>query len=126
MQKIIIATPHAPAAIGPYSQAILAGDTLYCSGQIALHPSTGALIIDSIAVETEQIMKNIAAVLKAADMNFENIVKCSIFMSSMDHYAAINEVYARYFTSSAPAREAVAVLTLPKEVNVEISVIAVR
>ena len=126
MSKKIISTPNAPAAIGPYSQAVLAGDTLYCSGQIAIDPSTGNLLTQDIATETEQVMKNITAVLAAADMDFTHIVKCSIFMSSMDHYAAINEVYARYFTSNPPAREAVAVKTLPKEVNVEISVTAVR
>ncbi len=126
MNKKIISTTTAPAAIGPYSQAILAGDTLYCSGQIALDPVSGELVIDSIASETEQVMKNIVAVLTAAEMSLDNVVKCSIFMSSMGHYAAINEVYARYFTKNPPAREAVAVKTLPKEVNVEISVIAVR
>jgi len=126
MNKKIISTTTAPAAIGPYSQAILAGDTLYCSGQIALDPVSGELVIDSIASETEQVMKNIVAVLTAAEMSLENVVKCSIFMSSMDHYAAINDVYARFFTKNPPAREAVAVKTLPKEVNVEISVIAVR
>ncbi len=126
MSKKIISTPNAPAAIGPYSQAVLAGDTLYCSGQIAIDPATGNLLTQDIATETKQVMKNIAAVLAAANMDFTHIVKCSIFMSSMDHYAAINEVYARYFTSNPPAREAVAVKTLPKEVNVEISVVAVR
>ena len=126
MSKKIISTAKAPAAIGPYSQAILAGDTLYCSGQIALDPQTGKLVMDSISIETEQIMKNIAEVLKAADMSFSNVVKCSIFMSSMDHYGEINEVYAQYFSDNPPAREAVAVKTLPKEVNVEISVIAVK
>lgn len=126
MNKKIISTATAPAAIGPYSQAILAGDTLYCSGQIALDSVSGELVIDSIASETEQVMKNIVAVLTAAEMSLDNVVKCCIFMSSMDHYAAINEVYARYFTKNPPAREAVAVKTLPKEVNVEISVIAVR
>jgi len=126
MSKKIISTAKAPAAIGPYSQAILAGDTLYCSGQIALDPQTGKLVMDSISIETEQIMKNIAEVLKVADMSFSNVVKCSIFMSSMDHYGEINEVYAQYFSDNPPAREAVAVKTLPKEVNVEISVIAVK
>ena len=126
MNKKIISTATAPAAIGPYSQAILAGDTLYCSGQIALDPVSGELTMDSIESETEQVMKNIVAVLTAAEMSLDNVVKCSIFMSSMGHYAAINEVYARFFTKNPPAREAVAVKTLPKEVNVEISVIAVR
>lgn len=126
MSKKIISTSNAPAAIGPYSQAVLAGDTLYCSGQIALNPATGELVMDSITAETEQVMTNVAAVLRAADMDFTHVVKCSIFMSSMEHYAAVNAVYAKYFSSDPPAREAVAVKTLPKEVNLEISVIAVR
>ena len=126
MGKIIVNTPNAPAAIGPYSQAILAGNTLYCSGQIALDPATGSLVMDSIAAETHQIMKNVIAVLEEAKMSLDSVVKCSIFMSSMDHYAAINEVYSEYFQENPPAREAVAVKTLPKKVNVEISVIAVR
>ena len=126
MSKKIISTSNAPAAIGPYSQAVLAGDILYCSGQIALNPATGELVMDSITAETEQVMTNVAAVLKAADMDFTHVVKCSIFMSSMEHYAAVNAVYAKYFSSDPPAREAVAVKTLPKEVNLEISVIAVR
>ena len=126
MNKKIINTIDAPAAIGPYSQAVLAGETLYCSGQIALDPISGKLVINSIPSETEQIIKNIMAVLAAAEMSLDNVVKCSIFMSSMDHYTAVNEVYAKYFSKNPPAREAVAVKTLPKEVNVEISVIAVR
>ena len=125
MGKIIINTSNAPAAIGPYSQAILAGDTLYCSGQIALDPATDNLVTESIAAETHQIMKNVIAVLEEAKMSLDNVVKCSIFMSSMEHYEAINEVYSEYFQVNPPAREAVAVKTLPKEVNVEISVIAV-
>jgi 2-iminobutanoate/2-iminopropanoate deaminase len=125
MTKKIINTTEAPAAIGPYSQAVLVGDTLYCSGQIAINPNTGDLVIDSIQAETEQVMRNIKAVLKAADMDFSNVVKCSIFMSSMEHYGDINAVYATYFSENPPAREAVAVKTLPKEVNVEISLIAV-
>lgn len=126
MSKKIISTSNAPAAIGPYSQAVLVGNTLYCSGQIALDPVTGELVMDSIAAETEQVMTNVAAVLKAADMDFTHVVKCSIFMSSMEHYATINTVYAKYFSSAPPAREAVAVKTLPKEVNVEITVVAVK
>ncbi len=126
MSKKIISTANAPSAIGPYSQAILAGDTLYCSGQIAINPETGNLVLDNIEVETHQVMKNIEAVLDAAQMSLKNVVKCSIFMSSMNHYKTINEVYATYFTDNPPAREAVAVKTLPKDVNVEISVIAVK
>jgi 2-iminobutanoate/2-iminopropanoate deaminase len=126
MNKKIISTANAPAAIGPYSQAVLAGDTLYCSGQIALDPISGELIVGDIIAETNQVLQNVRAVLAEAGMDFANVVKCSIFMSSMEHYAAINEVYATYFTENPPAREAVAVKTLPKEVNVEITVIAVR
>jgi len=124
--KKIINTSNAPAAIGPYSQAVFANDTLYCSGQIALDPLSGELVLSSIEEETEQVMKNIEAVLTAAKMKFEHVVKCSIFMSSIEHYDKINEVYARYFTNNPPAREAVAVKTLPKSVNVEISVIACK
>jgi 2-iminobutanoate/2-iminopropanoate deaminase len=126
MNKKIISTANAPAAIGPYSQAVLAGDTLYCSGQIALDPISGELIVGDIMAETNQVLQNVGAVLAEAGMDFANVVKCSIFMSSMEHYAAINEVYATYFTENPPAREAVAVKTLPKEVNVEITVTAVR
>ncbi len=121
-----IHTDGAPKAIGPYSQAILAGNTLFCSGQIAINPETGNLVLDSIEAETHQVLKNIGAVLQAADMDYSNIVKSSIFMASMDDYATINDVYAKYFTDIPPAREAVAVKTLPKSVNVEISVIAVK
>ena len=124
--KKIINTSDAPAAIGPYSQAVFANDTLYCSGQIALDPLSGELVLTSIEEETEQVMKNIEAVLTAAKMKFEHVVKCTIFMSSMEYYDEINEVYARYFTNNPPAREAVAVKTLPKSVNVEISVIACK
>lgn len=125
-QRKIIHTDDAPKAIGPYSQAVLAGNTLYCSGQIALNPQTGELVMDSIEAETHQVLKNVGAVLKEAGMSYENVVKASIFMATMDDYAKINEVYASYFTSNPPAREAVAVKTLPKNVNVEISVIAVK
>ena len=124
--KRIISSPDAPSAIGPYSQATEAGGTVYLSGQIALDPSTGELVMDDIKTETEQVMKNLGAVLKAAGLGYEHVVKCSIFMSSMDHYAEVNEVYGRYFTADPPAREAVAVKTLPKSVNVEVSAIAVR
>jgi 2-iminobutanoate/2-iminopropanoate deaminase len=124
--KKVINTKNAPKAIGPYSQAILSGNTLYCSGQIAINPDTGNLVIENITAETNQVMKNILAVLKAADMNFENVVKCSIFMKDMNDYAAINEVYAKHFEDNPPAREAVQVSVLPKNVNVEISIIAVK
>ncbi len=123
--KRVISTKNAPEAIGPYSQAILSNGTLYCSGQIAINPKTGNLVIDNITNETTQVMQNIAEVLKAANMNFKNVVKCSIFMKSMQDYAEINKTYAKYFDKKPPAREAVEVSVLPKNVNVEISVIAV-
>lgn len=122
--KKIISTKNAPAAIGPYSQAILTNNTLYCSGQIAINPTTGDLVINNIKDETNQVMQNILAILKAANMNFNNVVKCSIFMKDMNHYSEINEVYSKYFDQDPPAREAVQVSVLPKNVNVEISVIA--
>ena len=124
--KKVISTKNAPAAIGPYSQAILSNNTLYCSGQIAINPATGNLVMDNITTETSQVMQNISAVLTAADMDFSNVVKCSIFMKDMNDYAAINEVYAKSFGDNPPAREAVQVSVLPKNVNVEISVIAVK
>ena len=124
--KKVINTENAPTAIGPYSQAILSGNTLYCSGQIAINPDTGNLVIENITAETNQVMKNILALLKEADMNFENVVKCTIFMKDMNDYSAINEVYAKSFSENPPAREAVQVSVLPKNVNVEISIIAVK
>ena len=124
--KKVISTQKAPKAIGPYSQAILSGNTLYCSGQIAINPETGKLILSSISEETNQIMKNISEVLNAAEMNLSNVVKCSIFMKDMGQYSEINDVYASYFSENPPAREAIEVSVLPKNVNVEISVIAVK
>jgi len=126
MEKKIIVIPNAPKPIGPYNQAILAGNTLYCSGQIAIVPETGELIQGSIEAETRQVMKNVGAVLNAADMDYSNIVKTSIFMADMNKYSQINEVYAEFFEKDFPAREAVQVSRLPKDVNVEISVIAVK
>jgi 2-iminobutanoate/2-iminopropanoate deaminase len=124
--KKVISTKNAPAAIGPYSQAILSNNTLYCSGQIAINPATGNLVMENITAETSQVMQNILAVLTSADMDFSNVVKCSIFMKNMNDYAAINEVYAKSFGDNPPAREAIQVSVLPKNVNVEISVIAVK
>ena len=124
--KQIISTENAPAAIGPYSQAILSNNTLYCSGQIAINPETGDVVMDNITNETTQVMQNISAVLKEADMDFSNVVKCSIFMKRMEDYAEINKVYAMSFINNPPAREAIQVSALPKNVNVEISVIAVK
>lgn len=125
--KRIIRTENAPAPIGPYNQAILAGNTLYVSGQIALDPKTNQLKSGSISEETQQVMANLKAVLAEAEMSFENVVKASIFISDMNNFAKINEVYSKYFDEkNAPARETVEVANLPKFVNVEISVIAVR
>lgn len=126
MEKKIIVIPNAPKPIGPYNQAVLVGNTLYCSGQIAIVPQTGEMVQDSIEAETRQVMKNVGAVLKAADMDYSNIVKTSIFMADMNQYSQINEVYAEFFEKDFPAREAVQVSRLPKDVNVEISVIAVK
>ncbi|TAF74151.1 MAG: RidA family protein [Flavobacterium sp.] len=126
MKKIIF-TDNAPSPIGPYNQAVLKGDTLYTSGQIAINPTTGDLVTDSIQAETEQVMQNMKAVLEAANMTFENVVKTSIFIMNMNDFAAINEVYGSYFNEkTAPARETVQVACLPKNVNVEISMIAVK
>jgi 2-iminobutanoate/2-iminopropanoate deaminase len=126
MKKIIF-TKKAPAPIGPYSQAVLIGNTLFTSGQIALHPTSGELILDSIDMETKQVMENMKTVLEAADMDFSNVVKTTIFIMNMGDFAAINKVYATYFDEEqAPARETVQVAGLPKGVNVEISMVAVK
>lgn len=125
--KKIITTPNAPAPIGPYNQAVLNGDMLYTSGQIAIDPKTGALFKGSIEEETKLVMENLEAVLKAADMSFENVLKASIFVNDMRQFTNINKVYGAYFSDdTAPARETVEVANLPKYVNVEISVIASR
>lgn len=125
MKKIII-TQHAPMPIGPYNQGVLSGDTLYTSGQIAINPETGELEIEDIKSETKLVMENLRAVLLEANMDFENIVKCSIFISDMNNFTQINEVYGTFFTDNFPARETVEVSCLPKNVNVEISAIAVN
>jgi 2-iminobutanoate/2-iminopropanoate deaminase len=125
--KKIINTPNAPAPIGPYNQAVLTGNTLYTSGQIAINVKTGDLVLDSISSETEQVMQNLKAVLQAADMTFENVIKSSIFISDMNNFGQINAVYGKYFDAdTAPARETVEVANLPKFVNVEISRLAVK
>jgi 2-iminobutanoate/2-iminopropanoate deaminase len=125
MKKILF-TDKAPAPIGPYNQAVLSGNTLYTSGQIAINPATGDLVLDSIEIETKQVMENMKAVLESAGMTFENVVKSTIFISNMNDFAAINSIYGSYFNEkTAPARETVQVACLPKNVNVEISMIAV-
>mgnify|MGYP006144800439 FL=1 len=125
MKKILF-TDKAPAPIGPYNQAVLSGNTLYTSGQIAIDPATGDLVLDSIEIETKQVMENMKAVLESAGMTFENVVKSTIFISNMNDFASINSIYGSYFNEkTAPARETVQVACLPKNVNVEISMIAV-
>lgn len=125
--KTIIETKNAPAPIGPYNQAVKAGNTLYISGQIPMDAETGELVSGDIKLETGQVMKNLEAVLKAAEMDFNNVVKASIFVKDMGQFSEINEVYGAYFDpTTAPARETVEVANLPKYVNVEISMIAVE
>jgi 2-iminobutanoate/2-iminopropanoate deaminase len=125
MKKIIF-TENAPAPIGPYNQAVLKGNTLYTSGQIAINPKTGELVTATIEAETTQVMENMKAVLEAAGMTFENVVKTTIFIMNMNDFAAINTIYGSYFNEkTAPARETVQVACLPKNLNVEISMIAV-
>ncbi len=126
MRKIIF-TDKAPAPIGPYNQAVLFGNTLYTSGQIAINPANGELVLDTIEDETKLVMENLKAVLEAAEMTFENVVKVSIFISDMNNFAKINGVYGSYFNeATAPARETVQVACLPKNVNVEISAVAIK
>lgn len=124
--KKIITSAKAPAPIGPYNQAVLANDTLYISGQIALNPETGELMDSNIQEETEWVMKHLGSILAEAGMDYSNLVKCSIFIKDMGQFAEINEVYARYFKADSPARETVEVACLPKNVSVEISGIAVK
>jgi 2-iminobutanoate/2-iminopropanoate deaminase len=125
MKKQIINTPDAPAPIGPYSQAVRIDNTVYLSGQVAINPKTGNLETGDIQTETDRVMQNLKAVLQAAGMDFTHVVKTTIFLSDMNLFAAVNEVYGKYFSADFPARETVAVKTLPKNVNVEISMIAV-
>lgn len=126
MARKIIYTENAPDPIGPYSQAVYINGMLFVSGQIALDAFSGTLMTGSIEEETTQVMDNIAAILEAAEMNFDNVVKCSIFLSDMGTFPKVNEVYGRYFGQHPPARETVEVARLPRNVNVEISVIAMR
>ena len=125
--KKIITTLNAPAPIGPYNQAVLANDTLYLSGQIGLNPQSMEMVTGDIKKEAKQVMENLKAVLEAAEMTFNQVVKSSIFLSDMEDFGQVNEVYGSYFNNeTAPARETVAVKTLPKNVRVEISMIAIR
>lgn len=123
--KKVITSKNAPAPIGPYNQAILAGNTLYVSGQIALDPASGNMVNADIVAETTQVMKNLKAILEEAGADFTKVVKCSIFVKDLNNFATINKVYGEYFVSDAPARETVEVARLPKDANVEISCIAV-
>ncbi|WP_421872820.1 RidA family protein [Marinoscillum sp.] len=123
MKKIVL-SKDAPAPIGPYSQAVIHGNTLYVSGQIAIDQSTGNIVTDTIEKETNQVMKNLGLILKEAGADYSQIIKCSIFVSDMGNFAKINEVYGKYFPENPPARETVEVSCLPKNVNVEISCIA--
>lgn len=125
MRKKIINTPNAPAPIGPYSQAVQAGNWLFISGQVAIVPETGEVITSGIKNEAVQVMKNLQAILTEANISFDNIVKTTIFLSDMSLFADVNEIYGSYFTGDYPARETVAVKGLPKNVNVEISMIAI-
>ena len=127
MKKIIITTLNAPAPIGPYNQAVLSGKTLYVSGQIPLIPNTMEILKSNIEEETDLVMNNLKAILETAQMNFKHVVKTSIFLSDMNDFAKVNDIYGRYFDNdNAPARETIAVKTLPKSVRVEISMIAVK
>jgi 2-iminobutanoate/2-iminopropanoate deaminase len=124
--KRIVLTKDAPAPVGPYSQAVQLGNMLYCFGQIAIDPRTNEVLKGSIPEQTELVMKNIKAVLAAASMDFSHVVKTTIFLTNMNDFATVNEIYAKSFTSEPPARSTVAVSALPKGVNVEIEVIASR
>lgn len=124
--KKALQIPGAPAPIGPYSQAILKNDTLYVSGQIPMDPISGTIIDNDVSAATQQVMQNIQALLSEADMTFENVVKCSIFLKDLNDFEAVNTIYAEFFRSEPPARETVQVARLPKDVSVEISCIAIR
>jgi len=126
MEKEIIASPNAPAAIGPYSQAVKVSNTLYCSGQIAIDPATGELANESVEAETRQVLENLSAVLAEAGFALADVVRTTVYMTDMEDYARINTIYGEYFTDNPPARAAVQVANLPKYVRVEISCIAVK
>ena len=126
MEKKVINTPEAPTPIGPYSQAVQIGNLLFISGQIALNPASGNIDATDVFAETHQVMHNIKAILNEAQMDFNSIIKTTIFLSDMSFFSAVNEVYGKYFPGDFPARETVAVKGLPKNVNVEISMIAGR
>ncbi len=126
MSKEVIYSANAPEPIGPYSQAIKVGSMLFASGQIAIQKTTGKIITDNITEETNQVLANLGDVLQAAGMDFSHVVKCTIFLKDMNQFPLVNETYGKKFTSNPPARETVEVSRLPKDVNVEISCIAVK
>ncbi len=126
MNKQIIHTDHAPKAVGPYSQAVMAGDFLFCSGQIAIDPASNEVLKSGVKDQTHRVMKNIEAVLKQAGLSFGNIIKTTIFVTDMNDFAVVNEVYSSYLQAPYPARSTVAVLALPKGVNVEVEVVALK
>lgn len=121
-----IKTTLAPAAIGPYSQAVLAGDTLYCSGQLPIDPESGVLVSSTIEDETVRVLENVGGILKAAGLSYDNVVSCTVYLTDINDYATVNEVYARYFSDALPAREAIQVAALPRGARIEISCIAVK
>jgi 2-iminobutanoate/2-iminopropanoate deaminase len=126
MEREVVKSPDAPAAIGPYSQAIKVGNTLYCSGQIPIDPATGELVNESVEAETRQVLENLSAIVTEAGFAMSDIVRCTVYMSDMEDYAKINKIYSEYFQADPPARVAVQVAALPKYVRVEISGIAVK
>lgn len=126
MNRSVVNTGNAPAPIGPYNQAILAGDTLYVSGQIPINPTSGEIVQSTIEEETRLVMTNLGNILKEAGMDYRHVVKCSIFVNNMNNFGSVNEVYGSFFKEQAPARETVEVSRLPKDVRVEISCIAVK
>lgn len=126
VDRQLVKTQLAPSAIGPYSQAVQVGNTLYCSGQISIDPKTGHMVTDSIEDETEKVLENLEGVLTAAGMSLNNVVSCRVYMTDINDYAQINEVYGRFFGGNAPAREAVQVCALPRDARVEISAVAVK
>jgi len=121
-----IRSSRAPAAIGPYSQAVLIGDTLFCSGQIGIDPDTAHLVNESLEAEAERVLDNLGAVLRAASMNFDSVVRCTVYLTDINDYGVVNEVYARYFSEEPPARDALQVAALPRGARIEISCTAVR
>ena len=125
-EKKVVFTSDAPTPVGPYSQGILFGSTLYCSGQIGIDPNTGELVEGGIEAETDQVLKNLGAILRAANMDYQDVVMATIFLTDLDGYSAMNQVYARYFDVAPPARQAVEVARIPADANVEISVVAIK